>query len=137
MTHCWLCSTTGLSHEQLLQLRSKIKQEGIGVQGHSRSATDNARALLHVAVLQEQLGFSYDAAIKATAAAELASPSTLRNAAKKFTASGVLPLPDTSLRGRGNLQHPLHCSNTEAYGPSLEAEQLVHELVHLQKTEGV
>lgn len=114
MTHCCLCFTTGLSHEQLSQLRSKMKQEGIGVQGHSRSVTDNARALLHVAVHQQH-GLSYDAAIKATAAAELASPHTIRVAVQQFSTSGSLPSPSTAHRGRGNPDHPLHSSNTEEY----------------------
>ena len=33
--------------------------------------------------------------------------------------------------------HPLHTSNTDAYGPSFEAELLIHKLVHAQKTDGV
>jgi len=114
-----------------------LKEAGVGKQGHSRSATDSTRALLHVAVLQEQHGFSFDAAIKTTAAAELASPCTLRSAAHEFAAAGVVSEPDTSQRGRGNPQHPLHSSNTEEYGPSLKAEQLMHELIHKQKTEGI
>ena len=114
-----------------------LKDAGVGKQGHSRSATDSTRALLHVAVLQEQHGFSFDAAIKTTAAAELASPCTLRSAAHRFTAAGMLSEPDTSQRGRGNPLHPLHSGNTEEYGPSLKAEQLMHELIHKQKTEGI
>jgi transposase len=117
-------------------LRSILKEAGVGQQGLSRSATDSARALLHVAVLQERHGFSYDAAIKTTAAAELSSPSTLRSAAQRYAASGVLPEPDTSQRGRGNPSHPLHHSQTDQFGPSFEAELLIHELVHSQKTEG-
>jgi hypothetical protein len=122
-----------LSHEQL---RSVLKDAGVGKQGHSRSSTDSTRALLHVAVLQEH-GFSFDAAIKTTAAAELASPCTIRTAAHEFAAAGMLSEPDTSQRGRGNPLHPLHSSNTEDYGPSLKAEQLMHELIHKQKTEGI
>ena len=113
-----------------------LKDAGVGKQGHSRSSTDSTRALLHVAVLQEH-GFSFDAAIKTTAAAELASPCTLRSAAQEFAAAGMLSEPDTSQRGRGNPLHPLHSSNTEEYGPSLKAEQLMHELIHKQKTEGI
>jgi transposase len=91
---------------------------------------------MHVAVLQEQHGVSYDVAIKTTATAEFVSPSTLRSAAQQFAATGMLPETDTAHRGRGNLLHPLHSSNTEAYGPTLKAEQLIHDLVHSQKTEG-
>ena len=98
-----------------------LKDQGVGQQGHSRSASENARALLHVAVHQQH-GLSYDAAIKATAAAELASPNTLRDAALQFTTHGTLPSPTTAHRGRGNPEHPLH-SPAE---PSLEAELLIH-----------
>ena len=118
-------------------MRSILKEAGVGKQGHSRSATDSTRALLHVALLQEQHGFSFDAAIKTAAAAELASPCTLRSAADEFAAAGLVSEPDTSQRGRGNPQHPLHSSNTEDYGPSLKAEQLMHVLIHKQKTDGI
>ena len=122
-------------HEQLMQVRSMLNEEGIGKQGHSRSASDNARALLHVAVHQQH-GLSFDAATKATATAELASPFTLRAAVQQLVAAGTLATPSTVHRGRGNPSHPLHSSNTDEYGPSLEAELLMHELVHTQKTDG-
>jgi transposase len=125
-----------MSHVQLLELRGMLKEDGIGKQGHTRSPSDNARALLHVAVHQQH-GLSFDAAIKATAAAELASPHTIRTAVQQFSTSGSLPSPSTAQRGRGNPDHPLHSSNTEEYGPSFEAELLMHELVHKQKTEGI
>jgi len=125
--------STGLSHEQLRRI---LKEAGVGKQGLSRSATDNARALLHVALLQEHHGLSYDAAIRITATAELASSSTLRSAAQQFAASGLLPESDTSHRGRGHPSHPLHHSQTDQFGPSFEAELLIHELVHAQKTQG-
>src|SRR4051812_9071524 len=81
---------------------------------------------------------SYDAAVKATAAAELASPSTLRDVTKQFLNTGALPSPSTTaLRGKGNPTHPLHSSQTEEYGPSYAAELLMHELVHKQKRDGV
>jgi len=123
----------GITRDPIVQ---RLKEEGIGKQGRSRSASDYGRALLHVVVHQKH-GLSFDAAIKATAAAELASPSTLRAAAEQFAATGALSEPDTSQRGRGNPQHPLHSSNTKDYGPSLKAEQLIHELIHKQKTEGI
>jgi hypothetical protein len=80
---------------------------------------------------------SFDAAIKATATAELASPSTLRDMTKHFLHSGALTTPCTEQRGRGNPEHPLHPGNTTACGPSFEAELLMHELIHAQKTDGV
>jgi hypothetical protein len=86
--------------------------------------------------MHQQRGLSFDAAIKATAAAELTSPSTLRSVVSEFAASGALPEPSTAHRGSGNPNHPLHSSNTERYGPSFAAELLIHELVRSQKTEG-
>jgi len=119
----------GFSHEQLLKLRAVVKESGSGVQGHTRSPVENARALLHVHQ-HRQRGASFDAAIKATATAELASPSTLRIAAQQFTATGVLPsLPSTAHRGKGNPTHPLH-SPVE---PSLEAELLIHRRLEAVK----
>ena len=129
------CCCTGLSHERIMQLRCMLKNGGFGKQGHSRSASDNARALLHVAVLQQR-GLSFDAAIRTTAHAELASPALLRASAEQFAAEGVLQEPSTDRRGRGNPEHPLNSNNTERYGPSYAAELLIHELVHSQKTEG-
>lgn len=127
---------TGLSHEQLQQLREQLKAAGIGKQGRSRSPSTNARALLHIAAFQEH-GLTYDVAVKATAAAELMSTNTLRAAAKEFVSTGLISSPSTEQRGRGNPAHPLHNSNTDEYGPSLEAELLMHDLVHKQKTEGI
>ena len=115
----------GLSHEQLSQLRSMLKEDGIGRQGHSRSASDNARALLHVSVHQ-QYGLSYDAAVKAAAQAELASPSTIRSAARQFSTTGSLPAPSSAHRGSGNFQHPRHITNSRL---TLEGELLLHQLL--------
>jgi hypothetical protein len=106
-------------------LRSEVKESGTGVQGHSRSSGENARALLHVAVHQQH-GLSFDAAVKATAAAELASPSTLRSAAKRFASSGALIAP----RSPVDRSHPLHPFYSGETGPSLAAEQLIHRELH-------
>ncbi len=115
------CGPAGFTQEQLTKIRCIVKESGTGVQGCSRSPVENARALQHVATHQHH-GLSYDAAIKATAKAELASPSTIRHAAKQFIATGSLPLSDTSLRGSGNPSHPLH-SPAE---PSFEVERAIH-----------
>jgi len=88
-------------------------------------------ALQHLAC-----GLSFDAAIKVTAAAELASPSTIRAEYAEFIEAGTITPPDTSHRGRGNPDHPLHSSNTDKYGPSFGAELLIHKLTESQKTEG-
>ena len=115
-------SDPGLSTEQLSRLRSMLKEEGIGKQGHSRSVSDNARALLHVS-MHQQHGLSYDAAVKATAQAELASPSTLRTAATQFVSTGSLEKPED------RQSHPHHPFYSER-GPSLEAQLLIHRELH-------
>ena len=107
------------------ELRSMLKDEGFGKQGHSRSASDNARALLHVA-MHQQHGLSFDASVKATAAAELASPSTLRAAAQQFAATGALTPPRTPI-DRSNPLHPFYSGES---GPSLAAQLLIHRQLH-------
>src|SRR4051812_42782323 len=92
--------TAGLTHEQLLSLRTIVKESGTGVQGHSRSPVENARALLHVTSHQQQ-GMSFDAAVKVTATAELTSSSTIRSAYAEFTETGSITPPRTKHRGSG------------------------------------
>jgi hypothetical protein len=106
-------------------LRSEVKDSGTGVQGHSRSPAENARALLHVAVHQQH-GLSFDAAVKATATAELASPSTLRSAAKRFVSTGALIAPRSPVAR----SHPLHPFYSGESGPSLAEEELIHRELH-------
>jgi transposase len=122
-------SDPGLSTEQLSQLRSMLKEDGIGKQGHSRSASDNARALLHVSVHQQH-GLSYDAAVKATAQAELASPSTLRTAATQLVSTGSL---EKSHDRRSHPDHPFYRDS----GPSLQAQLLIHRELHDVKLNNV
>ena len=108
------------------ELRSIVKKSGTGVQGHSRSPVENARALLHIHSHQQH-GLSFDAAIKAVATAELASPSTLRAAAQQFTSTGALVTPPRTPVDRANPLHPFYCGET---GPSFAAEQLIHRELH-------
>lgn len=105
-----------------MQLRSILKAEGIGKQGHTRSASDNARALLHIHSHQQH-GLSYDASVKATATAELSSPSTLRAAVEQFTATGTLRTNSP----RTSAAHPFYTGES---GPSLAAELILHRLLH-------
>jgi DDE superfamily endonuclease/Winged helix-turn helix len=115
----------GLTQEQLMQLRSVLKGEGFGKPGHSRSPVENARALLHIHAHQQH-GLSFDAAVKATAQAELASPSTLRAAAEELNNSGTLTTPRTPV-DRSNPLHPFYSGES---GPPLAAEQLIHRELH-------
>ena len=115
----------GFSHEQLLKLRNLVKDSGSGVQGHTRSPVENARALLHVHA-HRQRGASFDAAIKATATAELASPSTLRAAQQQFAATGSLA-PSPTPVDRSNPLHPFYSGES---GPSLAAQLLIHRQLH-------
>jgi hypothetical protein len=102
-----------------------VKESGTGLQGHSRTPVENARALLHVAAYQQH-GFSSDAAIKAAAGAELASPSTIRAAAKQFANTGTLTAQRTSV-ARSSPLHPFYSGES---GPSFAAEQLIHRELH-------
>jgi transposase len=83
------------------------------------------------------LDLSFDAAVKIVATSHLASPSTIRASHATFTSTYSIPTPKTIHRGRGNPAHPLNTNNTDAYGPSFDAELLIHKLVHAQKTDGV
>ena len=94
---------------------------GHGHTGRSRSVLDNALALRHLAEHQAA-GRSFDAAVKAVARADIASPATIRSIALHFIDTNTLPQRPTAHRGRGNPAHPL-CAPLE---PSLEAELLIH-----------
>lgn len=114
-----------MTHEQLLALRTTVKKSGTGVQGHSRSPTEKARGIMHM--LQHlAFGLSFDAAIKATAAAELASPFTIRAEYAEFIEAGTLTPPTTSHRGSGNPNHPRHLSNSKL---TLQGELIIHQLL--------
>jgi hypothetical protein len=119
---CWC---VGLSHEQLEALRTIVKDSGTGVQGHTRSPAENARALLHVHEYRQQ-GSSYDAAIKAAAVGELTSPTTLRGAHKQFAATGALTMPRAPV-DRSNPLHPFYSGDA---GPPLAAQLLIHRQLH-------
>lgn len=121
----WL--SVGLSHNQLIQLRETLKAEGKGKQGRSRSYSDNARALLHIDSLQKN-GFSFDAAVKSTAQSELASPATLRRAARHLssTDTGSIPQPIDYEFKRSQPAHPFYRGES---GPSLAAELIIHRLL--------
>jgi hypothetical protein len=121
--------SAGQSHEQLLFLRQTVKDSGAGVQGHSRTPADNARALLQVHQLQQH-DFSFDAAVKTVAKAELASPTTLRAAHKRFTFTGSLEKPEDR---RSHPDHPFYRDS----GPSLEAQLLIHRELHDVKLNNV
>ena len=75
--------------------------------------------MLHVAAHQQH-GLSYDAAVKTTATAELASPSTLRAAADQFQTTGTLAAAED---GRSKPKHPFYRGED---GPSLAAQLLIH-----------
>jgi hypothetical protein len=126
---------TGLSHEQHRQLRVDLKANGIGKQGRSRSVPELLTAVSFTSQLLE-LDQSFDQSIKIVAAALNATPATVRDAYEEYSASGSITPPSTANRGRGNPDHPLHSSNTDEYGPSFEAELLMHDLIHTQHTEG-
>ena len=108
---------------------------GLAQRGKSRPPSAMALSLLHIASKVKQ-GLSFDAAVKETAATEKTSPRTLRAAFQLYQEMGEIREPSTSQRGRGNPTHSLNSNNTDEFGPSLDAELLMHELVHKQKEEG-
>ena len=114
----------GLSHDRLQELQRLAEAAGHGQQGRSRSLLDNALSLRHVSSLQ-QLGLSTDAAIKTVAAADVASPSTIRAAYNQFTATGTLLVASTAHRGKGNPDHPLRSPSE----PSFELERCIHRVL--------
>ena len=123
---CIFCSSgAGLNHEQLAELRDLLSADGRGSQGHSLPAADKAAALLQVHAVMG-LGHSFDAAVKTTAGAMLASPNTVRAAAKELSASGTIAEPHTKDGRRSNPQHPFYCGES---GPSLAAELVIHRLL--------
>ena len=122
----WFVSLAGLSHEQLLavaQLSLKADRHGDARTHRAAPPDENARALQQVAAHQQH-GLSYDAAIKATAQAELASPHTIRAAMEQFITTGTLTSPRSPVNRPA--AHPL----TPREGPSLAAEQLIHRELH-------
>ena len=125
-----------LSDEQLASLRALAMSEGHGKQGRSRSVLDNALALRHVDSHQ-QAGSSLNSAVSTVAAADLVSPNTIRSVYSSFISTNTLLPPSTEHRGRGNPLHPLNPQNTDSFGPSLQAELLIHNLVERQKSEGI
>ena len=119
------CFCLVLSDEQVTKLRQILHEAGLGKQGRSRSPASNATALLQVNAIQ-QLGHSYDASVKATAAAHLTSPHTIRSVMKEFQSTNTVPIPDNSHRGRGNPNHPFYHET----GPTLEVELFIHQRLH-------
>ena len=124
------------SHSQLQELKRIAQSNDHGIRGRSRTQLDNALSLRHVAEFQ-LAGLTFNAAINAEARADMASPNTIRAAAQTFLTTNTLPTLSTENRGRGNPSHPLNPLNTEEYGPSLQAEILIHSLIHRQKSEGL
>jgi transposase len=108
---------------------------GLAQRGKSRPPSATAVSLLHIASKVKQ-GLSFDAAVKETAVTEKTSPRTLRAAFQFYQEMGEIREPSTAQRGRGNPTHSLNSNNTDEFGPSLDTELLMHELVHKQKEEG-
>ena len=116
-----------MTHEQILSLRTTVKESGTGVQGHSRLPVENGRAIPHIHQHRER-GASLDAAIKAVAVAEMASPTTIRSAYNQFITTGTLNTPED---GRSHRAHPFHRGEA---GPPLAAELLIHHLDQLMRS---
>jgi len=96
---------SGLTHKQLLQLRDIVKEHGVGKQGRSRSSVSVARYLLHV-FQHQKVSTSCNEAANRVAAAEFASPTTIRVSFQTFSRIETVIPPDTLHRGGGNPLHP-------------------------------
>jgi transposase len=99
-----------------------LKESGTGVQGHSRTPEENGRALAHI-INYQQNGLSFDQAVKATAKAEMSSPTTLRRMTKEFVATGSLLPPHDR---RTDPRHPFYRN----CGPSPAVIELIHRELH-------
>ena len=139
-------SPAGFTHAQLQELAAlsagttvAFKKLGLATQGRSRPAAVSTVSMAHIDAYTSVLRLSTDAALKLTAAVEHVSYSTLKEEHKEWEEKGELQEKDSSLRGKGNPTHPLHPSSgtdeSEASGPSLGAELLIHKLVQKQKME--
>jgi len=119
-------------------LHNTVKAAGLGQQGRTRSAEENARALLHVDTLMAVSAaaaaaapsgvvraLSYDAAVKKVAAAEQTTPNTLRRVRQRFEKEGQLAPPSPK---RMKIDDPHHPRFGEG-GPSLEIQNIIHGLV--------
>jgi transposase len=121
---------TGLSHEQLHELRGVVQE--LGKQGHSLTPSTKAVGLLTAHAIMTDLDVSFDAAIKTTSHALNTSPNTLRAAAKEVASTGTLSHRDSGETFRSNPSHPFYMGES---GPSLTAELILHRLLHDVKLE--
>lgn len=115
------------------KLRDDLKARGVGLQGKSRTESQLLIAVSTTANIMNQLGVSYDVAVKTTAAALIASPATIRAAYEDYKQNGVTHPHGNALRGRGNKHHHLHFAG----GPDLASELLIHKLIFDQQNSGI
>ena len=117
---------TPLHHSHL---RDITNQSGIGQQGRTRSAPENARALLLLDGVRKATTLSPDAAVKVVAAGEQMSPSRLRQVHHRFVREGELTPPPSKRISR---HHPLHMLFGEG-GPSPEMQAIIYERLKAAK----
>ena len=123
-----------LTPEHITHLRSTVKEAGLGQQGRTRSAPETARAILHVSAMMNlraqlpssvQRVLTFDKAVKATATAEMMSPTILRQSIKRYEKENVLTPPEPKRLKR---DHPLHLLFGEL-GPPLAVESEIYQRV--------
>lgn len=110
-------------------LASYAKEVGYGVQGRSRSYSENIIALRQMSSLISTHGYSFDRAVKETAAVQMASPNTIREVGETWIEQQEVVVKDNSERGSGNPLHPLRLRGE----PTLEIEVLIHRKLQLLK----
>ena len=123
-----------LSPEQTQQLHSVKKATGVGKQGLSLPTGARARMVLYIDTIERVAAEaastgqapSHDKVVKVVAAAESATPSTVRAVEKRFREEEIAEPPGKKARiKRSDVNHPLYLE----FGPPLEVETKIHELV--------
>jgi hypothetical protein len=108
-----------------------MRAEGLGVQGRSRSAGENARAVLHLQLLSGPLSpvrsLSFDARLKMVAAAEVTTPGHIRRIHTRAAQNDTLEAPSSKRIKRDDPRHMLY----GMFGPSLAVETFLFQ--HMER----
>lgn len=115
----------GLSQRDIYDIRSQLKDAGIGLQGRSRSESDLHLFVNSVGVLQRD--FSSSEAITKTAQIFIASPAIVRSAVRQYQGSGTITATPTAHRGAAGENSTLF---RIARTPTKEEEEEIDRLLN-------
>lgn len=106
-----------------MRLREELVEAGVGGrQGRTMSTGAATQTAYTVGLLQQHFAASENKAIVVAADIHLSSPRTVRSYVRTAASGGDITPPDSSYRGRGNPDHPLHSSKSIPF----EGEILMH-----------